>query len=181
MSASRATGIVRRIDELGRIVIPKEIRKTMRIRQMDSIEIYTAGDGEIVLKKYTPMGVIGREVSEYAQALYKITGNTVIITDRENVAACAGGGRELEYLPISRELRAFLENRTVGLVTPSDGVAVCENGALKDAHKIICPVISGGDLTGSVIMTGKDANVKLSDADEKMTRLTAKFLEVFYN
>ena len=67
----RATGIVRRIDDLGRVVIPKEIRRTMRIREGDPLEIFTDRDGSVILRKYSPIGEIGEFAQEYAEAMHK--------------------------------------------------------------------------------------------------------------
>ena len=91
----KATGIIRKIDELGRIVIPKEIRRTMRIREMDSIEIYTGSDGEIILKKYSPMGELALFARDYADSLARISGNCVCITDKEQIIAASGSGKKV--------------------------------------------------------------------------------------
>ena len=72
----RATGIVRRIDELGRVVIPKEIRRTLRIREGDPLEIYTDHDGEVVLKKYSPIGEIANIAKDYTDSLYRTLGTS---------------------------------------------------------------------------------------------------------
>ena len=101
----KATGIIRKIDELGRIVIPKEIRRTMRIREMDSIEIYTGSDGEIILKKYSPMGELALFARDYADSLARISGNCVCITDKEQIIAASGSGKKvMENAHVSREL-----------------------------------------------------------------------------
>ena len=86
----KATGIVRRIDDLGRVVIPKEIRRTMRIREGDPLEIYTDREGEVIFKKYSPMGELGSFASQYAETLHKTANMSVIISDRDAVIACAG-------------------------------------------------------------------------------------------
>ena len=108
----KATGIVRRIDDLGRIVIPKEIRRTLRIRETDPMEIYTDIDGQIVLKKYSPMGDITAMAEEYVKTLAENTGMTAAITDRDHVIAAAGN--EKKYIlgkQISRELNAVMDER----------------------------------------------------------------------
>ena len=86
----KATGIVRRIDDLGRVVIPKEIRRTMRIREGDPLEIYTDNDGEVIFKKYSPIGELGMFASQYAEVLYKTGGHPVVVCDRDHVIAVAG-------------------------------------------------------------------------------------------
>ena len=86
----KATGIVRRIDDLGRIVIPKEIRRTLRIRETDPLEIYTENTGEIVLKKYSPVGELSQFARDYAESLAATTGQIICITDREQIVAVSG-------------------------------------------------------------------------------------------
>ena len=91
----KATGIVRRIDDLGRVVIPKEIRRTMRIREGDPLEIYTNAGGEVIFKKYSPIGEMGEFAEQYAESLYKTSGLPVVISDRESIIACAGVPKKL--------------------------------------------------------------------------------------
>jgi len=93
----KATGIVRRIDELGRVVVPKEIRRTLRIREGDPLEIFTDRNGEIILKKYSPMGELGAFAKEYVEALNKSLGHIAMICDRDSVIATAGVQKK-EYL-----------------------------------------------------------------------------------
>ena len=83
----KATGIVRRIDDLGRVVIPKEIRKTLRIREGDPLEIFTATDGEVILKKYSPIGELNEFSQEYAETLAEVLGYGVLITDLDSIIA----------------------------------------------------------------------------------------------
>ena len=87
----KATGIVRRVDDLGRVVVPKEIRKTLKIREGDPVEIYTDSEGDIILRKYSPIGEMGDFARSYAQAMSQIAGHRVMVTDREKVVAVAGG------------------------------------------------------------------------------------------
>lgn len=88
----KATGIVRRIDDLGRVVIPKEIRRTMRIREGDPLEIYTDTDGQVIFKKYSPMGELSEFAAQICDALHKTTGGIAAVCDRDAVIAVAGGG-----------------------------------------------------------------------------------------
>ena len=90
----KATGIVRRIDDLGRVVIPKEIRRTLRIREGDPLEIFTDREGEIILKKYSPIGELGTFAKEYADSLGQVAGVMVCICDRDAVIAAAGGAKQ---------------------------------------------------------------------------------------
>ncbi len=86
----KATGIVRRIDDLGRVVIPKEIRRTMRIREGDPLEIFTDNDGEVIFKKYSPIGELSSFAGQYGEVLFKTGGYPVIICDRDHVISVAG-------------------------------------------------------------------------------------------
>ena len=107
-----ATGIVRRIDDLGRIVVPKEIRRTLRIREGDPLEIFTNREGEIMLKKYSPIGELREFAESYAESLSQTTGELVCITDRDYVVAAAGPKkREYDGKPLTRELETLIERR----------------------------------------------------------------------
>ena len=109
----KATGIVRRIDDLGRVVIPKEIRRTMRIREGDPLEIYTDADGEVIFKKYSPMGEMSEFTSQYAEVLYRATNMPVIITDRDHVISCTGlSKKDTIDRHITKELEDIMENRS---------------------------------------------------------------------
>ena len=116
----KATGIVRRIDDLGRIVIPKEIRRTLRIREADPLEIFTDREGEIILKKYSPIGEMTTFARQYAESLAQVSGHTVLIADRDQFIAAAGGCRNLIGKPLSREMEQQIENRQIVLATRGD-------------------------------------------------------------
>ncbi len=106
----KATGIVRRIDDLGRVVIPKEIRRTLRIREGDPLEIFVDRDGEVILKKYSPISELGDFAKEYADALYDSLGHNVLVCDRDSIIAVSGVSKK-EYL-----------NKSVGdLIEKNDG------------------------------------------------------------
>ena len=130
----KATGIVRRIDDLGRVVIPKEIRKTLRIKEGTPLEIFTDREGQIILKKYSPIGELNTFAAEYAEALVQTTGLTACITDRDQVvAACGSGSRELEGKEISsgqsgQQGKYISHFRRYGFILPENdtGDPVCE-------------------------------------------------------
>lgn len=108
----KATGIVRRIDDLGRVVVPKEIRRTLRIREGDPLEIYTDREGEIILKKYSPIGELSQFAAQYAKILSETTGYLVCVSDRDHViCACGSGKKDYEKKAVSRELEAVMEDR----------------------------------------------------------------------
>ena len=117
----KATGIVRRIDDLGRVVIPKEIRKTLKIKEGTPLEIFTDREGQIILKKYSPIGELNNFAEEYAEALVQTTGLTACITDRDVVVAAAGSGsRELDGKEISTELDEVISGREARLINGTD-------------------------------------------------------------
>ena len=153
----KATGIVRRIDELGRVVIPKEIRRTQRIRQGDALEIYTAADGEVVFKKYSPMMGLEQLATVYAEVLAKSLGRPVMVCDREKLVAATGQGKsELLGRAISAELEGLLALRTqyVAPADPARRAKILERGE----RWLLCasPIIAGGDMEGGVLLSGTD-------------------------
>jgi AbrB family transcriptional regulator (stage V sporulation protein T) len=114
----KATGIVRRIDDLGRVVIPKEIRRTMRIREGDPLEIYTDADGEVIFKKYSPVGELSSIAKQYAEVLFRGTNLPVIITDRDRVISCAGlPKKEAVDRRVTSALEEIIESRTNYIMT----------------------------------------------------------------
>ena len=110
----KATGVVRRIDDLGRIVIPKEIRKTLRIKEGDPLEIFTDKEGEVILKKYSPIGELSEFATTYAETLAKTTGHIACITDKDSVIAVSGGSKK-EFLeqPLSKQIEEIMENKEI--------------------------------------------------------------------
>lgn len=175
----KATGIVRRIDDLGRVVVPKEIRKTLHIREGDPLEIFTDREGEIILKKYSPIGELGAFAKQYAEALAQNTGHVVSITDRDNHIAVAGAGkRELLNKPISKGLESLIEKRKLftALGTDRDYTPLVENESERYAFEVICPIISEGDAIGSVAIMSKDDKVPVSEVEKKLAAAAAGFL-----
>ena len=151
----KATGIVRRIDELGRVVIPKEIRRTQRIRQGDTLEIFTAADGEVVFKKYSPLVELGRLSSVYAEVLSKSLNCTVLVCDRAQIMAAAGSGKnDMMGREISTEMEHLLSGRTVYTAPENPGkrLHLFERGE----RLVLCaaPIIAHGDVEGGVLLPG---------------------------
>ena len=108
----KATGIVRRIDDLGRVVIPKEIRRTLRIREGDPLEIFTSNDGEVIFKKYSPIGELSAFAGQYAEILHKTSSRPVIVCDRDHVVSASGlPKKELLERRISPALEELIEER----------------------------------------------------------------------
>jgi AbrB family transcriptional regulator (stage V sporulation protein T) len=168
----KATGIVRRIDDLGRVVIPKEIRRTMRIREGDPLEIYTDKDGEVIFKKYSPMGELSEFAGQICETLNKTTGNTVAVTDRDTVIAAAGPGkRELIDRRISQELEKIMEGRQIFQHVAGVTVPAVE-GSDKIEVSIAAPIISEGDIMGCVVFVGGP----MGETEYKLAQTISGFL-----
>ena len=175
----KATGIVRRIDDLGRVVIPKEIRRTLRLREGTPLEIFTDREGEIILKKYSPMMELTAFSGQYAEAMAQSSGLMVCITDRDQVVAVAGGPKkELLSKTISRELeRVIMERETVQsaagdkrflYLVPDEVEGLCA--------EVIVPIICEGDAIGSVALFSRDQRTKMGDTELKLAQTAAGFL-----
>ncbi len=175
----KATGIVRRIDDLGRVVIPKEIRRTLRIREGTPLEIFTDREGEIILKKYSPIGELGTFARQYAESLAYTTGLTVCVCDRDQVIAVAGGSRkELLGKNISKQLETVIEDRENILVDDKEYkyIKVTDTDS-EDFHgQAISPIICEGDAIGAVIILGKDEKDVLGETEQKLAISAAGFL-----
>ena len=175
----KATGIVRRIDDLGRVVIPKEIRRTLRIREGDPLEIFTDRDGGIILKKYSPIEELSEFSKEYAEALHQTVGNIVMICDKDTIISISGGGKK-DYLDkkISNELDKIMNNRkTVKLDKASQSLITIYDGENIDDYvcEVIAPIITEGDVVGAVIIATKD-NTQFGDVEVKLAETGAIFL-----
>ncbi|WP_152395773.1 stage V sporulation protein T [Paenibacillus guangzhouensis] len=173
----KATGIVRRIDDLGRVVIPKEIRRTLRIREGDPLEIFVDRDGEVILKKYSPIGELGDFAKEYAESLFESTNHTTLITDRDNIIAVAGGSKK-EYLDksIGSLVEECMENRKTSIETNSGTYEIGRDNQETISSFVVAPIIAGGDPIGTVVMLSKDENTKMSVLETKMAETAAAFL-----
>ena len=177
----RATGIVRRIDDLGRVVIPKEIRKTLRIREGDPLEIFTAKDGEVILKKYSPIGELTEFATGYAETLAKTTGHIACITDKDTVIAVSGGAKkELLEQNISTELEKLMDDKEKYTSKENNDLAIPitknENKERRYNSQVVYPIISDGDVIGTVILLSKDNNTKMSEVEQKVAQSAASFL-----
>ena len=175
----KATGIVRRIDDLGRVVIPKEIRKTLKIKEGTPLEIFTDRDGQIILKKYSPIGELNNFAEEYAEALVQTTGLTACITDRDVVVAAAGSGsRELDGKEISTELDEVISGREARLINGTGREDVSVTLGHKDSFtgKMIQPIFCASDAIGSVILLGKSDKNVLGEKERALVKTAASFL-----
>ena len=177
----KATGIVRRIDDLGRIVIPKEIRRTLRIREGDPLEIFVDRDGEVILKKYSPIGELGDFAKEYADSLHETVGHIALISDRDAVIAVSGAPK-----------REFLDKRVGGAVEqamqqremvryrqgmPSQGsIAGEEEDEGHFSSYVIAPIIAAGEAIGAVVLASREAGPAMGDMESKLAETAAGFL-----
>ena len=171
----KATGIVRRIDDLGRVVIPKEIRRTMRIREGDPLEIFTNSGGEVIFKKYSPIGELSAFAAQYAEALAGATKLSVIICDRDHCIAAAGiSKKETLERRLTPDLEAIIEDRK-GVNFTSDQ----KHTALEGVDRNICvavPIIISGDVGGAVVLLSNDNCDTAQESDTKLVSVAASFL-----
>ncbi len=174
----KATGIVRRIDELGRVVIPKEIRRTLRIRESDPLEIYTGREGEVILKKYSPMGEMIHSAEKMVSVLAKLTGSLAVITDRDQVLAASGvGKKEVEGKPVTTELEVAMEKRLQVINEPGESkqIKITESSMVVTTGQIIYTIISTSDVIGCIVLQGKE-HQQFKETDKKLVQAAAEFL-----
>ncbi|MBM7614783.1 stage V sporulation protein T [Alkaliphilus hydrothermalis] len=176
----KATGIVRRIDDLGRVVIPKEIRRTLRIREGDPLEIFTDREGEVILKKYSPIGELNEFATEYAESLQEALGHTAIITDRDSIIAMAGAPKK-EYMDkrVSKSLEKLMDEREVVLMNQGDQhVPIASDEGDNGAYvaQVIAPIVTQGDPIGTVILCSKEKGTTMGETEKKIAATAAAFL-----
>lgn len=175
----KATGIVRRIDDLGRVVIPKEIRRTLRLREGTPLEIFTDREGEIILKKYSPMVELTAFAAQYADSMAQSTGMMVCITDRDQIIAVAGGPkRDLLQKNISRQLEHAIHERETIVASRDDKqfVPIASEEIEGVTAQVLAPIICEGDAIGSVAILSRDAKQKPGDVELKLVNTAAGFL-----
>ena len=171
----KATGIVRRIDDLGRVVIPKEIRRTMRIREGDPLEIYTSKDGEVIFKKYSLMGGVDEFAAQLCDTLS--TGTSVAVTDRDSVIAAAGSARrDLIGKRISPQLEQIMEDRGIYRAVPSERSVFVTESLDRYCATIAAPIISEGDALGLVVFIGTEGESAAGETEYKLAQAIAGFL-----
>ena len=175
----KATGIVRRIDDLGRVVIPKEIRRTLRIKEGTPLEIFTDREGEIILKKYSPIGELSIFAKEYTEALTQTTGLISCIADHDQVVATSGNGsKELQGKEISQELERLISEREAKCSRRGerDHILLVKDQKYEVFSQVIWPIICSGDAIGAVILMGKDEEALLGETEKKLVQTAAGFL-----
>lgn len=173
----KATGIVRRIDDLGRVVIPKEIRRTMRIREGDPLEIFTDRDGEVIFKKYSPIGELSELAVTYCDVLVKSTEQTVIICDRDHCIAAAGiPKKEVLERRVTSALEDIMEGRRIFTADAARSDAFNALEGVSRPVTIAAPIISAGDIAGAVVFLGDDETHEPTPSDIKLATVAAGFL-----
>jgi len=175
----KSTGIVRRIDELGRIVIPKELRKTLRIKDGDPLEIYANKD-ELVLRKYSPVLTVGVYAQAIADGIQGVTEKTCLITDGDAVIYVSDGKyKEMTGQALSEDMDRILRERKCVILNKSDGaniISIVKGNEVEVENQIIVPMISEGDCYGSIILLDKDKTSRFSSGDVKLLQLGSSFL-----
>ena len=175
----KATGIVRRIDELGRVVIPKEIRRTLRIKEGDPLEIFTDRD-ELMLKKYSPIATLERFSKATARSLGDLSGKLAIICDTDGILHAFGDGRkELDGKSLSEDMDRILRERRSYIASVAEGGDILPITSSREegvTAQIIVPIVSGGDCLGAVAVLSKEEGAKMDNSDMNLARLTADIL-----
>ena len=177
----RATGIVRRIDELGRVVIPKEIRRTLRIREGDPLEIFTDHAGEVVLKKYSPIGEISAIAKDYTDSLHRTLGHIALISDRDAIVASSGAGKR-DYIEkaISPDVERILENRQTMVLNLSAGLRMIPitGDDRSDAYsaQIVVPILADGEIIGGLMLLSRESGTDMTEIDRKVAETTANIV-----
>lgn len=174
----KATGIVRRIDDLGRVVIPKEIRRTLRIRESDPLEIFTDREGEIILKKYSPIGEMTTFAKQYAESLSQVSGHIAMIADRDQIIAVAGGMKNAVGKAVSPELEEKANDRECVFATKKDKqfVPITRENIEEYEQEAIVPILCEGDVIGAVMLLSKNERGKMGEVEQKLLQSAAGFL-----
>ena len=177
----KATGIVRRIDELGRVVIPKEIRRTLRIREGDPLEIFTDREGEVILKKYSPIGELGEFARQFAESLNKSLGHIACIADRDTILATAGAAKK-EYMDktLNDTVEQLMTERKNHQAEGKNGtmipIVADEEDAASYTAQTIVPIISEGEPIGAVLLLTREPGATMGETELKAAKTAANFM-----
>ena len=174
----KATGIVRRIDELGRVVIPKEIRRTLRIKEGDPLEIFTDRD-ELMLKKYSPIATMAKMSEATAKTLADLSGHLVVLCDTDEVLSVCGEGKRSVGRHLSREMDEILKERRSYFADRGEGgkiLPVTEEDEANWSVQLIVPIIANGDCLGAVTLLGAKEGESMENSAMQLARLTAEML-----
>lgn len=172
----KATGIVRRIDDLGRVVIPKEIRRTLKIREGMPMEIFTDASGEVILKKYSPVGEMSQLAQAYAETLVRLTGHAVAVCDAEQVIAAAGGlDKNILHRGIAQQLDQLVQSKRSFVTSGENTVLVCQEPPA--AALAVFPVATSTDAMGAIMLIkGEKAPARLSREAAESAKAAAMFI-----
>ncbi len=172
----KATGIVRRIDDLGRVVIPKEIRRTMRIREGDPLEIYTTREGEVIFKKYSLINGLEDFAAQLCNVLSQTSGLTSAVTDRDTIIAAAGPRRrELANKQLSPAMDQLMAQRSTYCSHGAEAPLYCSDSVHSTSVAVAAPILCQGDVLGSVLLFNADDH-PIGDTECKLTQMAATFL-----
>ena len=177
----KATGIVRRIDDLGRVVIPKEIRRTLRIREGDPLEIFTDREGGVILKKYSPIGELSEFSKEYAESLQSVIGHIVLVCDKDRIISVSGVTKK-DYMEkkVSEELEKIMDDRRSMVLGEGSNkvIPLYDDEDVKEKYvaQVVAPIIAEGDAIGAVIIISKDAGNKFGELEMKLAETASSFL-----
>ena len=175
----KATGIVRRIDDLGRVVIPKEIRRTLRIREGDPLEIFTDREGGVILKKYSPIGELTDFSKEYAESLQQAIGHIILISDKDAFISVSGAPKK-DYIDrkISNELESIMEGRKPVLLGEGGQklIPLHSDEDIEETSQVVAPIVAEGDAIGAVIILSKQSGQKMGELELKLAETAAAFL-----
>ncbi|MGG7079065.1 stage V sporulation protein T [Clostridium sardiniense] len=176
----KATGIVRRIDDLGRVVIPKEIRRTLRIREGDPLEIFTDREGGVILKKYSPIGELTDFSKEYAESLQQAIGHIILISDKDAFISASGVPKK-DYIDrkISNELETVMEGRKPVLLGDGNQKLIplhSDEDVEGMTSQVVAPIIAEGDAIGAVVILSKQSGEKMGELELKLAETAAAFL-----
>lgn len=175
----KATGVVRRIDDLGRVVIPKEIRRTLRIREGDPLEIFTDREGGVILKKYSPIGELTDFSKEYAESLQQAIGHIILISDKDAFVSVSGASKK-DYIErkISNELEGIMDGRKTTLIVEEGKTIPLHNDEVAGeySNQVIAPIVAEGDAIGAVMILSKTPGEKFGELELKLAETAAAFL-----
>lgn len=174
----KATGIVRRIDDLGRVVIPKEIRRTLRIRESDPLEIFTDREGEIILKKYSPIGEMTTFAKQYAESLAQVSGRIALIADRDQFIATSGGLKYLLGKSLSRDMEDRIADRQIVQAVKGETQFMDISTEITEEVEqfVSAPILTEGDVIGVVILAANNLKEKMGEVEKKLVMSAAGFL-----
>lgn len=178
----KAAGIMRRIDDLGRVVIPKEIRTALRIRMGNQLEIFTDNEGGVIFKKYSPLAELSNFCQEYTESLYQAIGHIAVISDKDTIIAVSGvKAKELLGKAISEDLEGVIDAREKVVsnrsIDPHFYAITADADDDEYTAQVISPIYAEGDTIGSVILLSKDENVRMGLTELKMVETAAGFFE----